>query len=198
MTGMVVAKPSPLTDPASVPPFRDRIVAVWHAALALRLGLHPDLGHQCHVFGMLAEASFTFGGAATQPPALKLALATRTRDVPSLLPASHWRRWQIAGIATRHQPPLRDLEGIDWLRSATASIVCLTALVGAETAGVVTARCLVGITAPAKEPIFLPNRLKRAPFHGPFFLVRNSPTPRPAILNCYSRESHRNLKVDSS
>src|SRR5262245_29659559 len=63
MTGMVVAKPSPLTDPPAVPPFRDRIVAVWRAALALRLGLHPDLGHQCHVFGTLAEASFTFAGA---------------------------------------------------------------------------------------------------------------------------------------
>src|SRR5262245_2613023 len=117
MTGMVVAKPSPLTDPPAVPPFRDRIVAVWRAALALRLGLHPDLGHQCRVFGALAEASFTFGGAATQPAAVKLALATRTCDVPRLLPASHWCRWQIAGIATRQQPPLRDLEGIDWLRS---------------------------------------------------------------------------------
>src|SRR4029450_4310484 len=147
---MVVAKPSPLTDAPAVPPFRDRIVAVWHAALALRLGLHPDLGHQCHVFGMLAEACFALGGAATQPGALKLALATRTRDVPPLLPASHWRRCQIAGLPTRHQPPLRDLEGIDWLRSAIASVVSLTALV-AETAGVVTARCFVGVTAPAKE-----------------------------------------------
>lgn len=54
MTGMVVAKPSPLTDAPAIPPFRDRIVAVWRAALALRVGLHPHLGHQCHVFGMLA------------------------------------------------------------------------------------------------------------------------------------------------
>ncbi len=58
MAGMPVAKPGPAADAPTIPPFRDRIVAARRAALGLRLDLHPDLGHQGHIFVALEVAPF--------------------------------------------------------------------------------------------------------------------------------------------
>jgi hypothetical protein len=113
--------------------------------LALRLDLHADLGHQGKIFALLTPSAFTFSGAATQPLALKLALATRTRDVPSHFAWSHWGRWQITGATSRHHPPGGRFEWVNQLLFATTSVVSVAAFVATETAGIVTARSLVGV-----------------------------------------------------